>query len=140
MDGAPDQIESRNQITDLVHRYAYNVRHRLTDDTEDLLCPDIEFVVRERKMAADGEPTVRSRVIGRAETLEFIRRSSETMLLCPLIHNLLIEIYGYNARSTSIMENRTWPSISGLIGEYDDTFRFDGRWRFLARTYTMFVA
>lgn len=139
MAAAPGLIESRNQITDLVHRYAYNVRHRLMHGAEDLFCPDVEFVVRERKMGAGSEPTVRSHVIGRAETLEYIQRGSATLALCPLIHNLLIEVDGLSARSTCIMENRTWPPIPGLIGEYNDAFRFEDRWRFAARMYTMFV-
>ena len=136
---APEPIESRNQIADLVHRYAYNVRHRLTNESKGLLCHDIEFVVRERKMGGGNEPTVRSHVYGKAETLDYIRRSSATLALCPLIHNLLIDIDGLTARSTCVMENRTWPAIPGMIGEYDDTFRFEDRWRFASRVYTIFV-
>jgi hypothetical protein len=136
---APDLIESRNQITDLVHRYAYNVRHRLKAESGALFCSDIEFVVRELTMGGGNEPTVRSHVSGRAETLEYMQRGSAALSLCPLIHNLLIDIDGLTARSTCVMENRTWPAIPGLIGEYDDTFRFEDRWLFASRVYTMFV-
>lgn len=135
----PNPTESRAQIADLVHRYAHHVLHRTMSGAEELFHPDMEFVVRERKMVAGSEPIVRSRAVGRAATLEYVQRSTATLMLCPLIHNLLIEIDGRDARSACVMENRTWPAVPGLIGEYDDTFRFEDRWRFATRVYTIFV-
>lgn len=139
MANPPGLIDSRNQIADLIHRYAYNVRHQTMDGTEDLFCLEVEFVIREQNKTAKSEPTVRSHLVGREETLDYIRRSSAATALCPLIHNLLIEVDGAKARSTCVMENRTWPAIPGLIGEYEDSFEFDGRWRFARRIYTMFL-
>lgn len=133
----PDPTDSRAEIADLVHRYAYNVRHRLS--CTELFSPEIEFVIRQRSMQGGGAPVIRSHIVGLRDTVEYIQGSSSTMALCPLIHNLLIEIEGDRARSTCVMENRTWPAIAGLIGEYEDEFLFIDRWRFSKRVYTMFA-
>ena len=135
----PGLIESRAAIADLVHRYALNIRNGDGAACAELMTDDVEFIVREMDPRNRGEVTVNSHSVGREQTLEHIARPLSGIALCPLIHNLLIELDGREARSTSVMENRTFPAAYAVFGEYHDTFRFDDCWRFSKRVFTKFV-
>jgi hypothetical protein len=58
----------------------------------------------------------------------------------PLIHNLLIDLDGSTAQSSCIMEARSYPPGYQVIGEYRDSYRFEDRWLFTRRIYTMFIS
>lgn len=134
----PSPIESRAAIADLVHRYALNVRSGNHMACEALMTEDVAFEVRETHPADLAGFRVRSHVVGRTETLAYIGRGSSGLVICPLIHNLLIDLDGSTAQSSCIMESRTFPSGHEVIGEYRDSYRFDGGWRFSRRVYTMY--
>ena len=67
-----------------------------------------------------------------------VEKAGSDILVCPLIHNLLIEVDGETARSSCVMTSRTWPSGYELIGEYRDTFRYESGWLFQSRIFTIF--
>jgi hypothetical protein len=57
--------------------------------------------------------------------------------LCPLIQNLIIHVSGREAVSTSAMLTFVLPAGKAIIGEYEDSFRYESEWRFCYRIYTI---
>ena len=136
-------LESRAAIEDLVHRYALNVRDRKGDDCHALFTDDATFEVREIEPAdPTAQAQTRNLLRGKDAIRDYVGRSSKSnMRICPMIHNLLIEMEGDSARSSCIMTTRTWPAGQEMIGQYDDTYHYeDGQWRFRSRTYTIFLS
>lgn len=138
----PGFLESRAAIADLVHRYALNVRNRNAAGCTDLFADTITFEIREIAFADPAsEPRLRSKIDGREAVLDYIvKASTADIRVCPIIHNLLIDIDGDRARANCVMTSRIWPTGAEMIGEYDDQFCFEGgRWLFQARVYTIFL-
>jgi hypothetical protein len=134
-----EALQSRAEIADLVHRYALNIRNGNAAACGALFTHDIEFIVRQMDPRQRELVAVRSHDRGLEEVLAHIAAPLANISLCPMIHNLLIDIEGDRAFATSIMENRTFPPMRPMIGEYHDDFRFEGRWLFSKRVYTLFV-
>ncbi len=137
----PGPLESRAAITDLIHRYARNVRDRTPAASADLFVDDVSFEVRELDFADPSAPSRRRSIeMGKAAVLAHIGRSADgAVRVCPTITNVLIDIDGDAARANCLMTSRVWPSGQTLFGQYDDDFIYDGdRWRFRSRVYTIF--
>jgi hypothetical protein len=72
--------------------------------------------------------------------MKYVARSTGAGSVCPLIHNLLIEVDGHDATCNSVMTAMVWASGKTMIGEYHDVLRYEGTWRFASRTYTIMRA
>lgn len=135
-------LADRAAIGDLINRYALNVRRKDAAACADLFAPEIVFEVRQREMGEGSDaPVVRSHVEGIDKVRDYVARSAAGGLsVCPIVHNILIEVDGDVARSNCVMASRTWPTGSEVIGEYDDTFRRTSHgWRFASRAFTIFA-
>lgn len=133
-------LSGRAAIADLVHRYAFNIRRQRGRENIALFTDDAEFIVRNATPTDLDAAQTRTHVVGREAIADYIARSAGSgILVCPIIHNLLIEIDGACAESSCLMTTRSWPAGHELIGEYHDSFRRDGdSWRFSKRVYTIF--
>lgn len=131
---------SRASIADLVHRYAFNIRRQRGRENIALFTDDAEFIVRNAVPTDLAAAQVRTHVVGRDAIADYIARSAGSgILVCPIIHNLLIEVESDSGSSSCLMTTRSWPAGHELIGEYQDSFRRDGEaWRFSKRIYTIF--
>lgn len=137
----PDLLQSRVEIADLVHRYAFNVRTGKGLDCASLFIPDAEFEIREMNPQDPDSQRTRQRLVGRDAIVDYIVKStSHGILVCPLIHNLLVEVEGDHARGHCMMTTRSWPAGYELVGEYQDSFRFQSRWLFESRLYTIYLS
>ena len=133
-------IEARTEITDLVYRYALNIRGRTAAACMELFTEDGVFEVRQGSFVDPGVSQIRSQVVGRDAIGTYLNRAaaSETRM-CPVIHNLLVSVNGHEAESNCVMIAHMWPSGQQMIGEYKDRYRYENGWRFSVRSYTMFV-
>jgi hypothetical protein len=138
----PSAADDRDAIAALLHRYAQFVRTARGQELGTLFTADATYDICE----ADGDNGAaparqRSRMEGRDQIHAYLGDSTgRGIRLVPMIHNLIIDIDGDVATANSVMESRTWPDGFGTIGEYEDSLRRDdGRWRFSARKYTMYV-
>jgi hypothetical protein len=129
-----EALDARAAIADLVHTYALNIRMREGEACADLFTEDAVFETRR----ADPDARMLNRLEGRASIAAYLAKAShgETRV-CPMIHNLLITVDGREASSNCLMAALALPGGTELIGEYRDTYRFDGVWRFSSRTYTI---
>lgn len=135
------RLEDRAAITDLVHLYAYAMRHARPEDAIPLFTEDGIFEIREG-LPGKTDFKLRTRLEGRTHIDVYLaHREGGAPAVCPLIHNLLIEIDGDSARASSVMETQVLGTDQSIIGEYADAFRREGgKWRFASRTYTIFTA
>src|ERR1700740_680011 len=126
------RLEAREAITDLVHRYALNIRRGRPQDCADLFTEDASFAICDAESPDATEITERAHPKGRAAVMDYVQKSSSSgFRVVPMIRNLLVEIEGGTATSTSLMSSRTWPAGAEVFGEYQDSFREeDGRWLF----------
>lgn len=133
-----DQVESRAQIADLVHRYARCIRYDEPELVAALFTSDGTFEVH------DGHPdrpefTVRSHYANAAEILAHMAPNKGKPHPVPLIHNLIIALDGDTATGNCMMEAQIYGGSHKVCGEYRDTFqREHGQWRFASRIYTIF--
>ena len=131
-------LKARAAITDLVHTYALNIRNGKGTACAELFTADAEFEVREALVASGAPCRTRSRLTGRDAITQYVSRTSapETRV-CPLIHNLLIQVNGREATSSCIMISLVWASGKQLVGEYQDSYRYENGWRFTSRVFTI---
>jgi SnoaL-like domain len=130
-------LESRLAIADVVHGYAFNIRSGNAAACEQLFTEDAVFEVRERTGGA-GITQTRSKLSGRSAIMAYLLDGAASQIrLCPLIQNLMIRVSGREAVSTSAMIAFVLPVGKGIIGEYEDSFRFEEEWRFTSRIYTI---
>ena len=133
------RLESRAAITDLVHRYAYNIRAGNPVECEALFIEDAVFEIRETDPVNPADTRVRTSLTGRRAILDYIVQAAGSgVRVCPLIHNLLIELDGDTAESRCMMTTRSWPAGHEMIGEYCDSYRRESGWRFASRVYTIY--
>jgi hypothetical protein len=134
--------QDRAEITDLVHRYALYVRQGHGAACGNLFTQDAIYDICEVAASSPRNlPTHRNRIEGRPAIAEYIAQAgSGSVRICPLIHNILVEIEGDTATGTAMLESRTWPAGHEFIGEYQDTFRREEvRWLFASRTFTLYL-
>ena len=126
-------------IADLVHRYALNIRTGRGADCAALFTGDAVFEIREADPADLAAARVRKTLTGREAIRDYIAAAAGSgIVVCPLVHNLLIEVDGDEAQSNCIMTTRTWPGGHEMIGEYRDRYRYESAWLFRSRVYTIF--
>jgi hypothetical protein len=134
-----DLLEARTAIGDLIYRYAQGVRRGDFEHCVSLFANDAIFEVR---LEVPGEPdsiTTRAKLIGRSALLAYLNEAAAgSGGMCPLISNVIIDVKGSLATSNSMMTATVWSSSKTVIGEYDDTFCYDGKWQFSSRIYTIF--
>ena len=132
---------SRAEITDLIHRYAYNVRIGNPADSAMLFTENGIFEIRETDTTDLTAARPRRTLTGQDAIKQYLADTNHTdVKLCPLISNLLIEMDGNSASSSCVMTNRIWPGEKQMIGEYRDQFYRTNEWRFTSRVYTIFGA
>ncbi len=135
-----DLLESREAITRLIYTYTRAILNQAPSLVADLMTENAVIELR------SGDPTAddphRSILINRYAGIEAIRGSfavqaGDERRVCPMIHNLQIEVDGETAQSTCVLVSMVWPDGKEYVGEYRDTFRkADGVWRFASRTHT----
>lgn len=124
-------------IADLVHGYARNIREGRGADCLTLFTRDAVFEVRDAPLGSAEAPRTRARLEGHDAILAYLTNSaSAETRVCPMIHNLLIEVNGPEAKSNSVMRAIV-STGQGLFGEYHDGFRYEDRWLFSSRVFTI---
>lgn len=132
-------VNARQAIADLVYTYALHIRKGNGAGCTDLFTEDAVFEVREAAPASGDSGRTRSRLTGREAIVSYITSaSSGETRVCPMIHNLLIQVSGREAASTCVMTSVVWPTGLPMIGEYEDQFRDEDGWRFSSRVFTVF--
>lgn len=132
-------LDARQAIADLVHTYALKVRRGQGADCAELFTDDAVFEVRQATPGADDAGHTRTRLSGRDAVAAYIARaSSAETRVCPMIHNLLIQVSGDEAASNCLMTSVVWPGGQQMIGEYEDRYRYENGWRFSSRVFTVF--
>jgi hypothetical protein len=131
-------LHARAAIADLVHTYAKNVRRGDGSECAQLFTEDAVFEVREPILGKPGVSCTRSKVTGHDAIARYLSRTATPeSRVCPLIHNLLIEVNGCEATSSCVMTSIIWSTGQQLIGEYQDTYRYETGWRFASRVFTI---
>ncbi len=134
-----ESLVSKNEITELVHRYAFNIRQRKHGLCAEMFTEDSSFEVREAHPLRPETLVTRSRAEGRDAVIASIGVSGGTSRVFPAIHNLLIDLDGDSARITALMLATVYPGGGEMVGEYDDTLRREqGKWLFKSRCYTIY--
>jgi hypothetical protein len=131
-------LEARAAITDLVHTYAAHIRAGNGAACIELFTEDAEFEVREAYIGREIASRTRSKLTGCAAIANYLARTAapETRV-CPLIHNLLIDVNDREATSTCVMVSLVWASGRQIVGEYRDSYREEDGWRFVSRICTI---
>jgi hypothetical protein len=134
-------LADRAAIADCIHHYARAMRHGRAEDSVALFTQDGCFEIRDG-MPGAADFTVRTRLDGRAAIAAYlIRPDGSAPKVCPLIHNILIELDGDVASASCVMETQVLGTDHRIIGEYADSFlREAGVWKFSERIYTIFKA
>lgn len=133
-----DFLLARAAIADLVHSYALNIRTGNGADCAKLFTEDAVFEVREAPPGNSAAGRTRSRLEGRDAIAVYVARTANPEArVCPLIHNLLIDVRGSEATSTCVMTSIVWSSGRQLVGEYRDSFCYEDEWRFTSRIFTI---
>lgn len=139
--GRIELLEARARIEDLVHRYARCVRTGNAEDCVNLFTEEATFEVREVNPGDPNSVRTRSTLQGRDAIVNYLNHGGAAGgSVCPLISNLLVQVTGHEATSNCVMTAVVWASGQSIIGEYQDTYRYDSDWRFASRIYTIFRA
>jgi hypothetical protein len=134
-----EHMVARGEVADLVNAYALHVRSREAFRCSEFFTEDAVFETW-RTPPGEAKPALANRLEGREAILAYITKASQGAVgVCPMIHNLLIEVNGREATSNCVMAAVTIPAGGEIFGEYQDAFRFDGRWRFSSRKYTILL-
>ena len=133
-------LADRQEIADLVHRYAEFVRDRTERRCVELMTEDAWIELRHGDALQPGEESTHQRFEGREAILGSFRQVAGVgVVVLPMIHNLRIEIDGDSAHSRCLMVSSVRPLGAEFVGEYRDTFRrVEGHWRFASRTFIGF--
>lgn len=137
-----DELESRAEITDLVHRYTEAIRGRSPAKVLDLMVADVVVELHHADPDDIAKTELMTRYSGHDEIRgSFVEQAGDTARVWPMIHNLRIELAGDEARSTCVLASQIWPHGVQYVGEYRDTFRrVDGAWRFASRIHVGYGA
>ncbi len=129
-------LEAHVRITHLVHRYANYIGAGSYQECRALFVPEATFETREGLPGDPSSVCVLNRAEGIDAILAYIGRSAGSV--CPMIHNLVIDISGNEAVGISVMAATVWNRQQVIVGRYHDTFRLGAEWLFTSRAYTMF--
>lgn len=132
-----DLLESESEIAWLVHGYARSMRNGRPQDAVRLFTADGTFEICQ---GMPGQPfTVGTRLETPQALLAHLTAGEASPPVCPMIHNLTIDVDGDTARANSIMETPVLGTTHRVLGEYHDRFRREhGQWRFCARQFVVF--
>jgi SnoaL-like domain len=131
-------LEARIAIADVVHGYAFNIRSGNAAACEKLFTEDAVFEVRERLLSGTGIVRTRSTLTGRAAIVAYLTEGAASQTrLCPLIQNLIIRVNGREASCSSAMVAFVLSTGMRILGEYEDSFRYQDDWRFCYRIFTI---
>jgi len=135
-----EPLAARAAIADLIHTYARHIRAGRGAECVQLFTADAVFEVREAPFSSSEPARTRSKIAGHEALSNHLAGAIGESRVCPLIHNLLIEVNGHEALSNCVMTSLVWPSGQQLMGEYQDSFRFEAGtgWRFASRVFTIF--
>src|SRR4051812_16819039 len=129
------ELIDREEIRELVARYAQRVSQRLT--MTDMFVENGEFIVR-----MPGQPVQVARGHQQLEHA-FATAAARPSLSMPAVHNQVISISGDEATGTAWVELYTLENNQRTFtgcGYYADRLRrVDGRWKFVARDATVVV-
>ena len=135
-----EPLEARAAIADLIHRYALNIRNGNATDCAALFTEDVIFEVRDAPLDGSAPVQIRTSLKGRDTVLSYlVRAAGSGVRVCPMIHNLLIQVGEAEASSSCVM-TAIVSGAPGFFGEYQDTYRFEGSWCFASRSFTIFGA
>jgi hypothetical protein len=129
-------LVARAAIADLVHTYAFNIRSGKPLECVKLFTPDAVFEVRETRPESRDVIRTRSRWTDHDAISKHLERTLETPI-CPFVSNLLIDVRGRDATSTCLTISLVWSMGVKIVGEYEDTYRYDTAWRFSSRIFTI---
>jgi hypothetical protein len=130
-------IEARAAIGDIVYGYARNIRAGKGADCVELFTEDAIFEVREAPLGSHSAGQARAKLAGHDAILRYlVHNASSQTRVCPMIHNLLIRVDGREASSDCVMTALV-STGQRLFGEYQDRFRYEDRWRFSSRVFTI---
>lgn len=131
-------LAARAAIADLVHTYAKDVRTGNGSECAKLFTEDAVFEVREALPGSPGLSRTRSKATGHDAIASYVSRTAAPKArVCPLIHNLLIQVNGREATSSCVMTSIIWSTGKQIIGEYQDSYRYETGWRFTSRIFTI---
>src|SRR5579862_1912412 len=131
-------LEARSAIADLVNTYALHIRAGNPAKCAPLFTTEAVFETRMGSVGSSSRTL--NTIAGRDAIIAHITNAMQSgARLCPMIHNLLIEVNGPNASSNCVMAALALQGGTELVGEYVDTYRLDGVWRFTSRTYTILL-
>jgi len=131
-------LEARAAIADLVHGYARNIRGGKGADCASLFTSDGVFEIRDAPLGSSEAPTVRTRLEGQEAIRAYLTGGAASEVrVCPMIHNLMIQVDGGQASSDCVMEAITSNGLR-MFGEYHDRYLYEDGWRFVSRIYTIF--
>jgi hypothetical protein len=130
-------LEARTAIAELVYSYALNIRAGHGADCVKLFTEDAFFEVREALLCNRGVNRTRVKLTGHDAILSYLAHgtTSETRV-CPMIANLIIHVNGQEANSNCVMTAFV-SNGQQLIGEYQDSYRYEVGWRFSSRVFTI---
>jgi hypothetical protein len=135
--GPVELLQHRAAIADLVHRYALYVRQGRERQASELFTDDAVFEHWQAVAPSTGERRLDRKHAGREEILaSLVRTAASGVRLCPMIHNLLIDVLPNAAESTCVLLTVVLPDGPQILGEYHDTYRYESRWRFTSRSFT----
>lgn len=133
-----DRLESEAAITRLVHAYALAIRRDRPEDVACLFAPDGTFEVREGAPDREEAATMQ-RFDDPSALVAYLVQGKGRPHPIPMIHNLMIDMDGNDARASSVMVGPIPGTTHQVLGEYADSFvRREGAWYFSARIFTVF--
>jgi hypothetical protein len=137
-DTAIEVMAARAAITEVLYGYARGVRNGDVSACVEMFTHDAVFEVRDAAHAEPAGYRVRHVLRGPEEIRTYLQQGAvASVKVCPLIHNLMIEVDGLEASSNCMMSAWVLPAGRQVIGEYEDRYRWDQGWRFASRVYTI---
>ena len=134
-----DTPAHRTAIADLIYTYARHIRHGEGVECVNLFTEDGVFEIRDAPLGTEGAATVRARLEGHQQIGAYLSHGDgATARVCPVIGNLMISIDGHRATANSVLTATVWPDGKRIMGEYNDSFAFEGIWRFSVRRFDIF--
>lgn len=133
-----ERLAARAAIADVLHGYARGVRNGDPAACAAMFTEDAVFEIREADPNEASGYRVRQVLSGRAAIQAYLQQGAvASVKVCPLIHNLMIEVNGAEASSNCMMSAWVLPAGRQVLGEYQDRYRWQQGWRFSARVYTI---
>ena len=133
------ELEDREAISGLIHRYALCIRQRDKSACQALLLTDAWFELRHIDPADPARDSLVTRLEGSAAMVGgYDTEAGAGQSVWPMLHNIEIKLNGDTAHSVCVMASAIWPVGQQFVGEYhDELVRTLKGWRFASRTYRL---